>query len=106
MEVQLVKEQFKKLTSSDTTFSAPQREKIKRELLLQKLKNIALLPGMESYEAVDRDRLPKAYHTFQPFINQSASLEASKSKDIMVTWSAPIKINLVLLPDVLTWVIT
>ena len=101
MEVQWINEEFKKVDSSVTTFTVPQRKKVLRELQLQKLQKIAQLPGMESYEAIDRDRLPKEYHTFQPFINQSASLESSKSKDIMVTWSAPIKIKLVLLPDTL-----
>ena len=101
MEVQLIGEEFKKIDSSDTTFSVPQRKKVLREMQLQKLQKVAQLPGMESYEAIDRDRLPKAYHTFQPFVNQSVSLESSKSKDIMVTWSAPIKIKLVFLPDTL-----
>ena len=79
MEVQLIGEEFKKIDSSDTTFSVPQRKKVLREMQLQKLQKVAQLPGMESYEAIDRDRLPKAYHTFQPFVNQSVSLESSKS---------------------------
>ena len=102
MEVALVQERFRKLDSSDTTFTVPQRSKVLREMLLQKLQIIADLPGMESFEAVDRDRLPKVHHTFQSFVNQSASVEASKTKDIMVTWNAPIKIKMVLLPDTIT----
>ena len=57
---------------------------------------------MEDHEAVDRDRLPKAHHTFQSFINQSASIEASKTKDILVDWNIPIKLRLTLLPDRIT----
>ena len=99
MEVQLVQEQFRHLDTSESTFTVPQRTKVKREMLLQKIQKIASLPGMESFEPVDRDRLPKSHHTFQSFVNQSASKEASKSQDIMVTWNAPIKVKLVLLPD-------
>ena len=101
MEVALVQEHFRKWNSSESTFTVPQRAKVLRELLLQKIQKIADLPGMESFEAVDRDRLPKAYHTFQSFVNQSVTIEASKSKDILVTWNAPIQIKMILLPDVI-----
>ena len=84
------------------SFDTQERTKAIRELLLQKLQKIAELPGMEDHEAVDRDRLPKAHHTFQSFINQSASIEASKTKDILVDWNIPIKLRLTLLPDRIT----
>ena len=78
------------------------RLKAIRELTLQKLKKVADLPGMEDHEAVDRDRLPKSHHTFRSFINQSASIEASKTGDLLVDWNIPIKMKLTLLPDAIT----
>ena len=78
------------------------RAKIKREITLQRLQQIAQLPGMEGFETVDRDRLPKPHHQFQSFVNQSASPESSVTKDMLVDWNLPIKIRVVLLPDALT----
>ena len=79
-----------------------QREKICREFLLQRLQNIAKLPGMEEFEAIDKPRLPKMYHDFQSFVNQCASLELTRADEVLVNWNAPIKFKLVLLPDSLT----
>ena len=78
------------------------RAKIKRELTLQRLQQIAQLPGMEEFEAIDRDRLPKPHHQFQSFVNQSASPESSATKDMLVDWNLPIKLRVIFLPDVLT----
>ena len=83
-------------------FNPDQRAKATRELLLQKLSAIADLPGLEDHEVVDRDRLPKPHHRFQSFINQSASIEASKTKDLLVDWNLPIKLRLTFLPDAIT----
>ena len=82
--------------------SSSVKAKIRREITLQRLQQVAQLPGMEEYEAIDRDRLPKPHHQFQAFINQSASEESSATKDILVDWNVPIKIRVILLPDVLT----
>lgn len=80
----------------------PNRERIIREIKLQKLKHIENLAGMEAFEAVDRDRFPKLHHSFISFVNQSASEDASTTNDILVTWNAPIKLRLIFIPDVLT----
>ena len=76
--------------------------KARREWLLQKINLVSQLPGMEEFEAIDRDRLPKGRHTFQSFINQSATVEVSATKDILVDWNVPLKLKLVLLPDCVT----
>ena len=93
---------FKRDDPDLAPFNQQRRLKASRELLLQKLSAIADLPGLEDHEAVDRDRLPKPHHTFQSFINQSASIEASKTKDILVDWNLPVKLRLTLLPDAIT----
>ena len=95
------KKEFQKVERLDHV-SQSQREKIRREMTLQRLQRIAEMPGMERYEAIDRDRLPKPYHDILSFFNQSASLESSKTKDIMITWHLPISMRLILLPDSLT----
>ena len=78
-----------------------QQVKIRREFLLQCLEHIATLPGMTSYQALGRGRLPKPYHNFQAFVNQSATPECqgSETRDIMVDWNLPIKMRLEFLPD-------
>ena len=82
--------------------SPTHKEKIRRELTLQRLQKIANLPGMERFEAIDRDRLPKPYHDILSFINQSVNEDSSATNDIMVTWHLPISMRLILLPDTLT----
>ena len=99
--VTLVKREFQKLERVDM-LSPAQKEKIRREFTLQRLQNVAQLPGMEGFEAIDRDRLPKSHHDFQSFVNQSASVDSSATNDIMVNWHLPISLKLILLPDVLT----
>ena len=100
--VETVLAAFRQVDPNQPNFTPKERVKAVRELLLQKIQKIASLPGLEDHEAVDRDRLPKAHHTFQSFINQSASIEASKTNDILVDWNIPIKLRLTLLPDRLT----
>jgi len=90
------------MDSTTRPFDQSRKVKANRELMLQKLQNIAELPGMELYEAVDRDQLPKSYHTFRNFVNQSANPDVSKSKDVLVDWNVPIKVKLILLPDLIT----
>lgn len=99
--VTLVKKEFSKLERCDN-LSPAQKEKIRRELTLQRLQKVADMPGMESYQTIDRDRLPKPHHDFLSFLNQSASLESSKTKDILVTWHLPITMQVILVPDALT----
>ena len=82
-------------------FGTAAKQKIRRELKLQKLQHLAELPGLEQFQAVDRHQLPKEYHTFQAFLNQSATEEISKSKEILVDWNQPIKLKMVFLPDTL-----
>ena len=96
-----VKKEFSRLERTDI-LSVAQKDKIRREFTLQRLQNVASLPGMEGFEAIDRDRLPKPHHDFQSFVNQSASAESSATNDIMVNWHLPISFKLVLLPDMLT----
>ena len=93
---------FQSLNPGIRPFDPSQRAKAVRELMLQKLQKIADLPGMEMFQAVDRDQLPKPYHTFQTFINQSATPDVSKSKVVMVDWNVPIRVKLILLPDDIT----
>ena len=99
--VSVVKKEFQKLEKCDNWTQA-QKEKVRRELTLQRLQKIADLPGLESYQAIDRDRLPKPHHDFLSFLNQSAVLESSATKDILVTWHLPISMQIILVPDVLT----
>ena len=99
--VSVVKHHFQKIERCDNP-TQPQKEKIRRELTLQRLQKIAELPGMQRFQSIDRDRLPKPHHDFLSFLNQSASLESSATKDIMVTWQLPIKMQVILLPDSLT----
>ena len=90
------------MDSNKVELTPTKRLKLQREFLLQRLQNFADLPGLEEFKAIDRNRLPKEYHNFQAFINQSASVDASATKDIMVDWNAPIKLKLILLPDKIT----
>ena len=71
-------------------------------MLLKRLQLIAEQPGLENYVPVDRDHLPKDYHSFQSFITLNATLEFSKTKIKMVEWTKPIKLKLVFLPDTIT----
>ena len=71
-------------------------------MLLKKLQLIAEQPGLENFEAVDRDHLPKEYHSFKSFITVNATLEFSKSKIKLVEWTKPLKLQLVFLPDTIT----
>ena len=80
-------------------FMPKAQERISREVKLQRLQHVSHLRGMELYEAVDRDRLPKSHHTFQGFINQNASTEITTQKDVLVDWNLPIKLQVVYLPD-------
>ena len=78
------------------------RSRYKREILLKRLHLLAEQPGLENYEAVDREHLPKDYHSFQSFITLNSTLEFSKNKVKMVEWTKPIKLQLVFLPDTIT----
>ena len=100
----LLLEEFEKKEGKKNALSASQRLKVCREFLLQRLQNVENLTGMDDFEALDRDRLPKSHHSLQSFINQSASREAqsAETNDVMVDWNAPIKMKLVLLPDSVT----
>ena len=82
--------------------SQSHKDKIRREFTLQRLQKLADMPGLERYEAIDRDRLPKPYHDFLSFINQSVSSDSSATQDIMVTWHLPISLRMILIPDSLT----
>ena len=73
-----------------------------RELKLQKLQHVAALAGMESFEAVGRNNFPKSHHTMLSFVNQNASPEVNTTSEVLVNWNAPIKLELVFLPDSLT----
>lgn len=84
------------------TFDAPTRNRYKREILLKRLQLLENQPGLEDFEAVNRDHLPKDYHSFKSFITLNATLEFSKSKIKMVEWTKPIKLKLVFLPDSIT----
>ena len=86
-------------TRRQTTFDHARRTKAIREMKLQKLQHIAKFKGLENFEAVERDRFPKSHHTFQTFINQSASTDVSKSEERLVDWNLPIKLRLIFLPD-------
>ena len=99
--VAIAKNEFQKIERCDF-LSQAQRQKIRREINLQRLQKIAEIPGMEGYEAIDRDRLPKPHHDILSFLNQSASLDSSATKDLLVTWHLPITMQLILLPDTLT----
>ena len=85
-----------------TLLSAKERSRVIREIKLQKIGHLSKLPGLESYQPVDRNHLPHPHHTMQGFINQNASEESSTDLDLIVDWQAPIRLNLVLLPDKLT----
>ena len=98
----LVWANFKSVNPTIRPFGPQQESKACREVMLEKLNRIAELDGMEDYEAIDRDRLPKEYHSFQAFINQSASEEVSVLKEMLVDWNAPIKMKLIFLPDSIT----
>ena len=98
----LVWKSFQQMNPRPKPFDQGRRIKANRELMLQKLQKVAEIPGMEMYEAVDRDQLPKSYHTFRGFINQSANPDISKSKEVLVDWNLPIKLKLILLPDQIT----
>ena len=70
--------------------------------MLQKINHLVTLPGLESFQAVNRNQLPHPHHTMQGFLNQNASEDLSTDQDLMVDWQAPIKLRLVLLPDEIT----
>ena len=95
-------EEFQKVDKTKIELTPTKRLKLQREFMLQRLQNFADLPGLEEFQAIDRNRLPKEYHNFQGFVNQSATSDSSATKDLMVDWNAPIKIKLVLLPDNVT----
>ena len=78
------------------------KNRYKREILLKRLQLLAEQPGLENFEAVTRDHLPKEYHSFKSFITLNATLEFSKSKIKMVEWTKPIKLQLVFIPDSIT----
>ena len=94
--------EFKKLDSTIQKFDVPTRNRYRREMLLKRLQLIADQPGLENFEAVDRDHLPKEYHSFKSFITLNATLEFSKSKIKLVEWTKPLKLQLVFLPDTIT----
>ena len=98
----LVWERFKAVEPSIRPFGPQQDTKACREVMLEKLARIAELSGMEEFEAIDRDRLPKDYHSFLAFINQSASVEVSVLKEKLVDWNSPVRIKLIFLPDSIT----
>ena len=79
-----------------------ERSRVIREIKLQKIQHLVSLPGMESFQAVDRNHLPHPHHTMQGFINQNATDDLSTDLDSIVDWQTPIKIKLVFLPDELT----
>ena len=99
--VNRVVRELSKIENTPSTTPA-QRDRICRDFLWQRLQNIANLPGMESIEAIGKSELPKPYHDFQSFVNQCASLELSKTDEVLVDWNAPIKLRLTLLPDAMT----
>ena len=94
--------EFKKLDPNIPKFDVPTRNRYRREMLLKRLQLIADLPGLENFEAVDRDHLPKEYHSFKAFITLNATLEFSKSKIKLVEWTNPLKLQLVFIPDAIT----
>ena len=94
--------EFKKVDQTVQKFDVPTRNRYRREMLLKRLQLIAEQPGLENFEAVDRDHLPKEYHSFKSFITVNATLEFSKSKIKLVEWTKPLKLQLVFLPDTIT----
>ena len=100
-QVQRIKVELQKVERSIMALKPTQQLKLRREFMLQALEHVAEIPGMEGYQAMGRDRLPKPYHNFQAFINQSATEECQRieTADIMVDWNVPIKIRLDFLPD-------
>ena len=97
--VTAIREQFQRVERNSRAPNPQERTKIRREFTLQILQHIAATAGMESYEAIDRDRLPKIHHLFQAWLNQSANMELSATKDMLVDWNIPIKLKLIFLPD-------
>ena len=87
---------------SFTLLKTKDRSRVIREIKLQKIGHLAKLPGMESFQAADRNHMPHPHHTLQSFINQNASEDSSTTDEVMVDWQAPIKMKLVILPDRLT----
>ena len=100
-QVQRIKMELQKTERSIMALKPTQQLKLRREFLLQALEHVADMPGMENYQAMGRDRLPKPYHNFQAFINQSATEECQRveTADIMVDWNVPIKLRLDFMPD-------
>ena len=94
--------EFKKLDPKISAFDVPTRNRYRREILLKRLNLLADQPGLEDFQAVNRDHLPKDYHSFKSFITLNATLEFSKSKIKLVEWTKPIKLKLVFLPDSIT----
>lgn len=99
--VQRIKTELQKAERSIMALKPTESLKLRREFLLQALEHVADIPGMEQYQALGRDRLPKPYHNFQAFINQSATEECQRPEthDIMVDWNVPIRLRLDFLPD-------
>ena len=79
-----------------------ERARIMREIKLQKVQHVANLPGMESFQAADRNHVPHPHHTMLGFINQNASEDVSADNQIIVDWHVPIRMRLILLPDEIT----
>ena len=99
--IQRVKTEFNKFEPTTMALKPTVQLKIRREILLQTLEHIAEMPGMEMYQSMGRDRLPKPYHNFQSFVNQSATEECQRLEtlDILVDWNVPIRFRAIILPD-------
>ena len=99
-----MRKEFNKVEPSIMALKPTDRLKVKREVLLQTLQHLAELPGLENFQAMGRDRLPKPYHNFQSFVNQNASedFQRPETMDILVDWNVPIRFKVILLPDNIT----